>query len=99
MLLTWTPEFIHTALSTLTEQERSAIHLASDGARKAGTVQLRKGGFASTQQYAAALEIARAKLKRWFAAWGISNIDDLPFVEPGCSTEGRIQRAAKGRKK
>ncbi len=99
MILTWTPEFIETALSTLTDQERSAIHLATDlsGTTRPSPPRIKKVGFADRDDYLVTLEAARAKLKRWFAVWGIHTVADLDFVEPGASSDGRIQRAAKRR--
>jgi hypothetical protein len=100
MFLNWTPDLIQTALSTLTDQQRSAIHLAAHlgDASRPGPVRIKTFGFESCNVYLTALETARAKLKNWFAVWGIHKIDDLDFVEPGCSVGGRIQRAAKKEK-
>lgn len=100
MLLTWTTEFIQTALSTLNEQERSAIHLTTElnGGKNPGPVRLKKLGFENLEEYCATLQIARDKLKRWFAVWGIHRLTDLEFAEPGCSAEGKIQKAARARK-
>jgi hypothetical protein len=96
MILTWTSEFITTALSTLTEEERAAIHLTTDlsGAARPGPARLKKFGFGSVHEYCTALETARPKLKNWFAVWGIHKLGDLDFVEPGRSAEGRIQKMA-----
>ena len=102
MILTWTPEFLDTALSTLTEQQQAAIHLATDvgSIAKPGTVRLKTFGFSSFEEYSTALEKARAKLRAWFATWGIRKMDDLDCVQRGSSSEGRIQeKAAMGRKR
>src|ERR1022692_1171029 len=82
MILTWTPEFIDAALSTLTEEQRAAIHLASDlnGAARLGPVRLKRFGFSSIGEYSTALETARARLSNWFAVWGIHKLGDLDFV-------------------
>jgi len=98
MIFAWTPDLIDSAVGMLTDQQRSALDCfvsLSKGQDKPGPVRLKKHGFADLDEYKANLASAREIAKAHFADLGIRHVDDLAFVEPDRSTEGRIQKAVR----
>jgi hypothetical protein len=94
MLLNWSLDFLNAVMSTLTDEQRAALHLAAEttGSTKPSGQRLKKAGFASLADYTTALEAARAKAKGFMSVWGITGINSLDFAQPGQSAEGRIQK-------
>lgn len=96
MYLEWTPELLNEALESLTDRERAALDLfltLTDHVPTPGEVRLKNFGFGSLPEYEEALKSARIYAKAFFAGHGITAIRDLPFHEPGISTDGRIEKS------
>ena len=98
MIFTWTPDLITAALDVLTDQQRAALECLtslSKGQEKPGPTRLKKHGFRNLDEYETNLEAAREIAIAHFAELGIRRMDDLAFVEPDRSTEGRIQKVVR----
>lgn len=95
MIFNWTPELINESLDRMTDHQRAALDCfmsLDKNQERPGPVRLKKHGFSDLADYEKNLAAAREIAQAHFAEKGIRRIDDLAFIEPDRSAEGRIQR-------
>lgn len=94
MIFTWNTKLLDDCLATLTHKEKAALDLEQilpSSRTFPGEERLEKYGFISLTEYIDTLYSAKMHARMYFASMGIRHVDDVPFEEPGSSTEGRLR--------